>query len=523
MLCKKLELLSEQINATQKLQKQKDEKELLLNKQREKANDLKTVIVKLQEKNKGILDSIVQLKEEFNSKKIETELIEKTIESAFSSFGLIIPAVQDTDRFIKLLESKISLFNVKNKELVEVNNVISQLYLELKNNKTLKEEKSIEKEKQLAELIKLNEWQLQLSADRQSILPREIATEVKREEMHQATAKAKQEYDQVTNKLNGLKTQQATLIKEQDNNNMERVDFQNRLNTIILTFTEAIQQTIFASRQELEQALLSLDEKTKYINIRKQLDDKTLSLKTLETKLKDDFSNQVKEKTFDLTFDKASEKHDELESSKEQLLKRTGEIKKQFELDDQIKSRNLGVIEQINAQEKVLKKWLDLMALLGGSKHAFNTYVQRLTLLNLINLANIHLFKLNRRYSLKMNETYKNGEELNFMLVDHYQTDEARLVDTSSGGEKFLISLALALGLSDLASKNVIIGSLFIDEGFGTLDNNTLETVISTLETLHAQGKIIGIISHVENLKERIPTQIQVLKKSNGVSELIIV
>jgi DNA repair protein SbcC/Rad50 len=102
--------------------------------------------------------------------------------------------------------------------------------------------------------------------------------------------------------------------------------------------------------------------------------------------------------------------------------------------------------------------------------------------------------------------------------VYHYQTNEARYVDTSSGGEKFVISLALALGLSDLSSHNVNIGSLFIDEGFGTLDNNTLETVIATLETLQSQGKMIGIISHVENLKERIPVQIQVIKKSNGVS-----
>jgi exonuclease SbcC len=128
------------------------------------------------------------------------------------------------------------------------------------------------------------------------------------------------------------------------------------------------------------------------------------------------------------------------------------------------------------------------------------------------------LYNLNRRYSLQLNPQYKTGEELNFKLVDHYQADEMRLVDTSSGGEKFLISLALALGLSDLASYNVSIGSLFIDEGFGTLDSNTLETVISTLETLKAQGKMIGIISHVDSLKERISVQIQVLKKSNGVS-----
>ena len=148
--------------------------------------------------------------------------------------------------------------------------------------------------------------------------------------------------------------------------------------------------------------------------------------------------------------------------------------------------------------------------------------MQRLTLKHLLDLANVHLYKLNKRYSLKMEDNYKPKEELNFNLIDHYQTDQARLVDTSSGGEKFIISLALALGLSDLASKNVKIDSLFIDEGFGTLDSNTLETVISTLETLQSQGKMIGIISHVENLKERIPTQIQITKKNNGVSEVAI-
>jgi exonuclease SbcC len=175
-------------------------------------------------------------------------------------------------------------------------------------------------------------------------------------------------------------------------------------------------------------------------------------------------------------------------------------------------------MEELTKQENVIRKWEQLFALLGGSKAAFNTYVQRLTLTNLIAFANVHLYKLNKRYSLKMKEDFKDNEELVFELVDHYQSDQQRLVDTSSGGEKFLISLSLALGLSDLASHNVEIQSLFIDEGFGTLDNNTLETVVSTLETLQAHGKMIGIISHVENLKERIPVQVKVLKKRNGQS-----
>ena len=122
---------------------------------------------------------------------------------------------------------------------------------------------------------------------------------------------------------------------------------------------------------------------------------------------------------------------------------------------------------------------------------------------------------MNKRY-----DAAKIDSSLEFSLVDHFQTNKVRNVNSSSGGEKFIISLALALGLSDLSSNNVKIDSLFIDEGFGTLDNELLETVITTLEALHQQGKIIGIISHVENLRERIPVQIEVVKQSNGVSKI---
>ena len=84
-----------------------------------------------------------------------------------------------------------------------------------------------------------------------------------------------------------------------------------------------------------------------------------------------------------------------------------------------IKSRNKKVFDEVVLAEKELGKWVKLLNLLGGSKDAFNTYVQRLTLKNLIGLANIHLAKLNKRYSLKLDDVYKAGEELNFKLIDH--------------------------------------------------------------------------------------------------------
>jgi len=106
----------------------------------------------------------------------------------------------------------------------------------------------------------------------------------------------------------------------------------------------------------------------------------------------------------------------------------------------------------------------------------------------------------------------KPGGELELEIVDTWQGDVARDTRTLSGGESFLVSLALALALSDLVSHKTSIDSLFLDEGFGTLDGETLELALDALDTLNASGKMIGVISHVEAMKERIAVQIRVHK-----------
>ncbi len=134
-----------------------------------------------------------------------------------------------------------------------------------------------------------------------------------------------------------------------------------------------------------------------------------------------------------------------------------------------------------------------------------------LTLDNLVHLANQQLTRLHGRYLLQR----KASEALEVEVVDTWQADAVRDTRTLSGGESFLVSLALALALSDLVSHKTRIDSLFLDEGFGTLDSETLDTALDALDALNASGKTIGVISHVEAMKERIPVQIKV-KKING-------
>jgi exonuclease SbcC len=117
----------------------------------------------------------------------------------------------------------------------------------------------------------------------------------------------------------------------------------------------------------------------------------------------------------------------------------------------------------------------------------------------------------------------RTGEELELEIEDLHQAGAVRPMASLSGGESFLASLALALGLSDIAGRNVRIESLFVDEGFGSLDSDTLDLAISTLETLRQENKTVGVISHVDFLKERIATQIVVEKQSGGISGIRLV
>ncbi|MCK7509844.1 MAG: hypothetical protein MZV70_41315 [Desulfobacterales bacterium] len=157
------------------------------------------------------------------------------------------------------------------------------------------------------------------------------------------------------------------------------------------------------------------------------------------------------------------------------------------------------------------------MLLIGsGDGKKFRNFAQGLTFELMVAQANRQLQKMSDRYLL-----VRDGDEpLELNVIDNYQAGELRSTKNLSGGESFIASLALSLGLSGMASRTVRVDSLFLDEGFGTLDEDALETALETLSGLQQEGKLIGIISHVPALKERIGTQIQVEAGSAGRSGL---
>ena len=160
------------------------------------------------------------------------------------------------------------------------------------------------------------------------------------------------------------------------------------------------------------------------------------------------------------------------------------------------------------------QRWARLSDLIGsGTGDKFRKIAQAYNLDLLVHHANAQLRQLVRRYRLK-----RGGSMLGLLVMDTEMGDELRSVHSLSGGETFLVSLALALGLASMASSTLKIESLFIDEGFGSLDPESLQLAMDALDGLQAQGRKVGVISHVQEMHERIPVQIQVQRQGNGLS-----
>ncbi len=214
---------------------------------------------------------------------------------------------------------------------------------------------------------------------------------------------------------------------------------------------------------------------------------------------------------------KIKEKINHLSIEKDQLLTTNGATENELKRDQENKTSITLILTTLKTKEEESKKWFIMDQLIGDATgNKFSKYAQNLSLKHLLLLANKRLAKLTDRYLLSPSEG-----DTDLTVLDLYQGSFKRSVKTLSGGESFMVSLALALSLSDMASKNVKLESLFIDEGFGSLDAETLETAIETLERLQSESnRMIGIISHVESLKERITTQIKVKKSNQGYSIL---
>lgn len=209
----------------------------------------------------------------------------------------------------------------------------------------------------------------------------------------------------------------------------------------------------------------------------------------------------------------------EIENKSVTINKRLTEIEVAFATHNTGKERIKAFEKEFSEKSALCENWKKLNVLLGSADGGkFKAIAQGYTLDILLVYANKHLEELSKRYKLQ-----RIPDTLALQVVDNDMLGEIRTVHSLSGGESFLISLSLALGLSSLSSNRMKIESLFIDEGFGSLDIDTLSIAMDALENLQTQGRKIGVISHVAEMTERITTRVQVIKSANGRSKISVV
>jgi DNA repair protein SbcC/Rad50 len=339
----------------------------------------------------------------------------------------------------------------------------------------------------------------------------------------QDAAQQRSERQKLEGDLQLAKADEAAKMKRLDELKSEGVSLRAKADALNAQLNELLGgKKLAEDRQEHEGRVLSAETKlrdleTKLNMLQTQLAAASAKLEQLETRRKP-FEGQSVLSAAALS---------ELEASTKQLgeafaTKRTelGSLEQQVKNDDEAKKRREAGGAELQAAEAEALRWGRLKELIGSADGAkFSRFAQSLTLRQLIGLANEHLQVLAERYRLMAAE----GDELDLRIVDLYQANVDRPMESLSGGESFLASLALALGLSELASRHHPIDSLFIDEGFGTLDSETLEIALSALENLRSRGKTIGLISHVDLLKERLATQVRVLRGPGGTSRVEVV
>lgn len=290
-----------------------------------------------------------------------------------------------------------------------------------------------------------------------------------------------------------------------------------------LTTRSSLQKFIeagFASESECIFARWSDEDVSRVTNLHKELGDKLIRIDTLIAKFAEDTRNEEEKALTDIPLSELNLDMAEQKTKDEALVTAIAELQAKLKSDDETRNKFADKLREMEAQRKLFDKWNRLNSWIGGANgEQFKRYAQGITLSHLLKEANRHLVKMTAgRY-----EMFWKAENTSLLpsVIDRHQGDVERPVSNFSGGETFMVSLSLALGLAGLASGRLRIDSLFLDEGFGTLDNQTLDTAVNTLAELHqTQGKLIGVISHIEQMKSQIPTRIEIRKIGGGRSEM---
>ena len=364
---------------------------------------------------------------------------------------------------------------------------------------------------------------LALSTEREGVLPslasgEVLSADIYEQHINQVVLTAKDIHQQTVNTTTQQEKELASLQQQQQHWQLETTRRQNNREAALTTLNQALEKHAITLEQLTD--LLKHDEV--WLNEQKtnsQLLERALQEATALLKVKLDDCYQHQSQAVEITEEAVQQVAAELQLQQQNLSTLKDEQAFLLREDDKKITASSHLKAELETQQNRWQQWESLNELIGSSNGSkFRVFAQSLTLEALLAHSNQHLEDFAKRYHLQRVP----GSDLELQIIDRDMADDVRSVHSLSGGESFLVSLALALGLASLSSNRTQVESLFIDEGFGSLDPETLDIAIASLDTLQALGRKVGVISHVPILVERIGAKVVVEKQGGGRSSVVI-
>ena len=510
------QLLEEELKNIVKI---RDEKEKVLaqrdNFQKE-LNTKQTLVSQNEQELYKLKSSIEQLQNEQIQNMSKKQNLEDELSKVYSKYKLIFD--EKFEENFRILVAKKDSF-IKNETLKkELDAKLQSLIVQLKefDTKIISIESSLKTDAE--QLSKISTETIELQTQSKAILDVPDLNIFEKEITNKFNT-INEKYNSLSKDLVNLNSRNESLNTQIIDLNQKQINDNTNLEKIKQNFNKALIENSFISEEEFEKALLPKDQKDMLTLMCKALEERYTQIQTLKIDTAKKLFEQKEINLTDKELQTLNNELKELQTITDELQKSIGSLEKELEINASNMKKHEDKIKELEKKKEAFKVWIKLNEMVGSaSGDKFAKFAQGITLDQLIYLANKHLQILSPRYELQRSSD--SSKLLEIEIIDGFQGDVVRPVSTLSGGESFIVSLSLALGLSALASQKISIDSLFLDEGFGTLDSDSLELALNALNQLQSSGKMVGVISHVEALKERIPLQIRVIPKGDGTSVL---
>ncbi|MCT7609747.1 hypothetical protein N5U14_02695 [Aliarcobacter butzleri] len=499
--------------------KTRDEKEKVLaqrdNLQKE-LNTKQTFVLQNEQELYKLKSSIEQLQNEQTQNISKKQTLEEELSKVYSKYELIFDEKFE-ENFRILVVRKDSF--IKNETLKkELDIKLQSLIVQLKefDTKIISIESSLKTD--IEQLSKISNETKYLQIQSKAILDVSDLN-IFEKEITSKFNTINEKYNSLLKELVNLNSKNESVNTQINELNQKQISDNTKLEETKQKFNKALVENSFTSKEEFEKALLPKELREELSFVCKALEEKYTQIQTLKIDTAKKLSEQKELNLTDKELQTLNDQLKELQTTIDELQKSIGSLEKELEINAINNKKHEDKIKELEKKKEAFKVSIKLNEMIGSaSGDKFAKFAQGITLDQLIYLANKHLQILSPRYELQRSND--SSKLLEIEIIDGFQCDVVRPVSTLSGGESFIVSLSLALGLSALASQKISIDSLFLDEGFGTLDSDSLELALNALNQLQSSGKMVGVISHVEALKERISLQIRVMPKGDGTSLL---